>query len=82
MPAIHPYTAGASGTSHGNDYLIEDYNLAILNPAKIMAMTTIDLLADGAIKGKEILIKHKAIMTTREYLDLMESLRTVEEYQG
>jgi amidohydrolase len=28
MPAIHPYTAGASGTSHGNDYLIEDYNLA------------------------------------------------------
>ncbi|HEY33408.1 MAG TPA: amidohydrolase [Dehalococcoidia bacterium] len=82
MPAIHPYTAGASGTSHGNDYLIEDYNLAVLNPAKIMAMTVIDLLAEGAIKGQEVLKQHKAIMTKQEYLDLMESLRTEEEYSG
>ncbi len=82
MPAIHPYTAGASGTSHGNDYLIEDYRLAVLNPAKIMAMTVIDLLADSAVKGKEILTKHKPIMTKQEYLDLMESQRTEEEFQG
>ena len=82
MPAIHPYTAGASGTSHGNDYLIEDYRLAVLNPAKIMAMTVIDLLADGAVKGKEVLKKHKPIMTKQEYLDLMESLRKEEEFQG
>lgn len=82
MPAIHPYTAGASGTSHGNDYIIEDYDFAVLNPAKIMAMTTIDLLADGAVKAKEVLQKHKAIMTKQEYLDLMESLRTEEEFSG
>lgn len=82
MPAIHPYTAGAGGTSHGNDYLIEDYNLAVLNPAKIMLMTVIDLLADGALKAKEILKKHKTIMTKQEYLDLMESLRSEEEYSG
>ena len=82
MPAIHPYTAGASGISHGNDYLIEDYNLAVLNPAKIMAMTVIDLLAEGAVKAREVLEKHKAIMTKQEYLGLMESLRTEEEYSG
>ena len=82
MPAIHPYTAGASGISHGNDYIIEDYRLAVLNPAKIMAMTVIDLLADNAVKGKEILTKHKTIMTKQEYLDLMESLRREEEFQG
>lgn len=82
MPAIHPYTAGASGTSHGNDYLIEDYRLAVLNPAKIMAMTVIDLLADSAVKGKEISTRHKPIMTKQEYLDLMESQRKEEEYQG
>jgi len=82
MPAIHPYAAGATGTSHGIDYLIEDYRLAVLNPAKIMAMTVIDLLADGAMKGKEVIGKHKPLMTKQEYLDLMESMRKKEEYQG
>jgi amidohydrolase len=82
MPAIHPYAAGASGTSHGDDYMIENYNHAVLNPAKVMAMTVLDLLTDGAVKGKEVLAKHKPNMTKQEYLDLLESLRKVEEYQS
>jgi amidohydrolase len=82
MPAIHPFAAGASGTSHGNDYVIADHDQAVLTPAKMMAMTVVDLLADGAAKGREVLAKHKPSLTKREYLELMDGLRTEEEYQG
>jgi amidohydrolase len=82
MPAIHPYAGGATGLSHGNDYLIEDYELAVINPAKAMAMTVIDLLADDAAKGKEVLAKSKPRMTKQEYLTSMDELLKEEEYQG
>ena len=82
MPAIHPFAGGATGISHGNDYLIEDYQLAVINPAKAMAMTVVDLLADGAVKANEVLAKFKPQMTRQEYLDTMESLLNEEEYEG
>jgi len=82
MPVIHPYAGGATGTSHGNDYLIQDYQLAVINPAKAMAMTVIELLADGATKGREVLSKSKPRMTKQEYLTSMESLLKEEEYEG
>ena len=55
MPAIHPYAAGATGTGHGNDYYIKDYENAVLLPAKVMAMTVIDLLADDARQARGLL---------------------------
>ncbi len=82
MPAIHPYAGGVSGISHGNDYLIEDYQVAVINPAKAMAMTVVDLLADGATEAKEVLAKSKPRMTKQEYLDTMESFFKEEEYEG
>ena len=82
MPAIHPFAGGATGISHGNDYLIEDYQLAAINPAKAMAMTVVDLLADGAVKAKEVLAKLKPQMTKQEYLDTMKGLLNEEEYEG
>ena len=82
MPVIHPYAGGATGTGHGNDYLIQDYQLAVINPAKAMAMTVIELLADGAAKGREVLAKSKPRMTKQEYLTSMESLLKEEEYEG
>ena len=82
MPVIQPYAGGATGTSHGSDYLIQDYQLAVINPAKAMAMLVIDLLADGAVTAKEVVSKGKPRMTKKEYLDFMESLRKEEEYKG
>jgi hypothetical protein len=82
LPAIHAYTGGATGVSHGNDYMINDYQIAVLNPAKAMAMTVIDLLADGAAKGREVISKSKPRLTKRQYLSLMESLFTEEEYDS
>ena len=82
MPAIHPYAGGVSGTSHGSDFLIKDYQKAVINPAKALAMTVIDLLADGALSAKEILAKVKPPLTKRQYLDFLDSLIKEEEFQG
>ncbi len=81
-PAIHPFSGGAAGTQHGNDYLIVDYDVALMNPAKAMTMTVIDLLADGATKAKEVISKSKPPMTKEQYLKSMDSLFREEEYQG
>ena len=82
MPTIHPICAGATGTPHGNDYLIKDYDMALINPAKAMAMTVIDLLSDNALRAKEVLSKSKPPMTKEQYVKSLDSLFTEEEYQG
>ena len=82
MPVVHPFSAGASGTSHGDDYLIEDYHQAVINPAKVMAMTVVDLLADGAANARQVIARHKPKLTIQQYLDLMESLRGEELFEG
>ncbi len=82
MPAIHPLCAGTTGTPHGNDYLIKDYDMALINPAKAMAMTVIDLLSDNALRAKEVLSKSKPPMTKEQYVKSLDSLFTEEEYQG
>ena len=68
MPAIHPYTAGATGPGHSKSYIVTDYETAVINPAKIMAMSVIDLLADGAKKAKEVKSAHKPAMSRSAYL--------------
>ena len=68
IPAIHPYTGGATGPGHSKSYLITDYETAVINPAKIMAMVAIDLLSDGAKHAKEVKSAHKAAMSRSAYL--------------
>lgn len=82
MPAIHPYSGGTSGTAHGCDYIISDYEAALIDPAKAMAMTLIDLLADGAVKAKEVIAKSKPPMTKQQYLQSLDGLFKEEDYQG
>ena len=78
IPAIHPYTAGATGPGHSKSYVITDYEVAVINPAKIMAMSVIDLLYDGARKAKEVKSSHKAAMSRSAYLRFQrEQARTV-----
>ena len=68
IPAIHPYTGGATGPGHSKSYVITDYETAVVNPAKIMAMAVVDLLADGAKQAKEIKSSHRAAMSRSAYL--------------
>ena len=52
MPAIEAQAVGFTGTGHGADYLPLDEETAYITPAKVAAMTLVDLLADGAEIGR------------------------------
>ena len=74
MPVIHPYVVAATGTGHGADYLVRDYELAVVTGAKAMAMTVVDLLAEGAQRALDIKSNYMATMNKDQYLSLMRSM--------
>jgi hypothetical protein len=82
MPIIHPYVGGASGTSHGADWQLVDHQLVYLTNAKVLASMVVDLLADGAAVGKEVLAKAKPPMTRQGYLDFQRTMSRREVYEG
>ena len=82
MPVCHPYTGGASGPGHSKEYTIDDYEKAVVNPAKIMAMTVIDLLAEGATTAQEVLANSKPPFTKDQYVAFQRGRAQVEEYDG
>ena len=82
LPAIHPYTAGAQGPGHSSEYVITDYRQAVVNPAKIMAMSVIDLLSDHATKAKQVLSSFRPAMSRSAYLNFQRQRAEVLEYDG
>jgi metal-dependent amidase/aminoacylase/carboxypeptidase family protein len=82
MPTIEPNVAGFSGTVHGSDWAITDQQLAYILPAKLMAMTIVDLLADGAIGARGILDRYTPPMTKDEYLAFMRRNNRHEHFDG
>jgi amidohydrolase len=82
LPTVHPYAGGATGAGHGADYRIEDYTRAVLNPAKALAMTAIDLLADDAREAKRVKTEFKPRMSKDDYLGYLRRLSTREVYRA
>ena len=82
MPIIHPYVGGATGTPHGADYEIVDPGLTYLTNAKALASMVVDLLADGANVGREVLSRSKPPMTREGYLEFQRGMSRVELYEG
>jgi hypothetical protein len=54
----------------------------VINPAKAMAMTVIDLLAGQAETAKAVLDTSSPQMSKQQYLDLQNSRLTEELYEG
>lgn len=75
MPMIHPYAAGAVGTSHGKDYFIANPDLACVASAKWqVAMLTL-LLQDNAERALEVVKNYQAPFASKEaYLAYLDSL--------
>jgi amidohydrolase len=82
LPTVHPYAGGAAGAGHGADYRIEDYTKAVINPAKAMAMTVVDLLCDNALKAKRVQAEFKPLMSKQEYLAYLRRLSTTALYRA
>jgi len=73
MPTIHPYIGGVEGALHTRDFKAVDYHAACVLPAKLMAMTVIDLLANNAQEARSILKSYHPLMTKAEYIKKLDS---------
>jgi hypothetical protein len=57
MPAIHLYVVAAGGHAHAADWRIHEPQHGYVTPAKLVAMTAIDLLYADAAPARAILDK-------------------------
>ena len=74
IPVIHPYVVAAEGKAHGADWRINEPQHGYLTPAKLLAMTAIDLLHGDAAPAKDILANFKPAMTKEAYLAFQRGL--------
>ena len=72
LPSIHPFVGGVCGAHHTKDFHATDHAAACLLPAKIMAATVIDLLADNAVCANQIRQNFRPVLTKAEYLALLD----------
>lgn len=73
MPTIHPFMGGVDGPLHTEKFHVVDYYYACVLPAKLFAITVIDLLSNDAEKAKEIKANFKPLLTKKEYISMMEN---------
>jgi amidohydrolase len=82
MPTIQPYAVGAVGQGHGSDWGVADPYVHYVLPAKLMALTVIDLLADGAREAHALLDGYQPRMTKAAYLDFMQRMYSEQVFDG
>lgn len=71
MPSLQGFAPGWEGLAHTADYLVGDNEVAHILPAKVMAMTVIDLLWGRAAMATDVIRNHVSVMTKEEYLTFM-----------
>jgi amidohydrolase len=74
MPALHPYFKAGKGKLHSEEFSITDPHLAYVDSAKGLAMTAIDLMAEGAKGGIEIVKGFSPPLTQATFLETWEKL--------
>jgi metal-dependent amidase/aminoacylase/carboxypeptidase family protein len=82
MPALHPYAAGASGQAHGASWQLVDPYVSYVLPAKLLAQTAIDLLADDAREARALLDNFQPRMTKADYLAFVRRAFARETFAG
>jgi amidohydrolase len=82
MPVVHPYVSCATGRTHGADFHITEPEHAYLTPAKLLAMTAIDLLWDDATPAHQILADFTPPMTKPQYLTFARGLFKTERWKA
>ena len=70
IPIIQPMMGGFAGKLHAEDFEVADKTAAYINPSKLMALTVVDLLFDGAKKALEIKENFVPTLTKEEYIKI------------
>ena len=81
VSTIQPTANATSGNGHGIDYMVDDYELAVIKAGKAMGLTVIDLLADNGEQGNRIAGSFNAPMTVGEDLNRMRGFRSDKTYE-
>ncbi len=68
--------------THGADFHIHEPEHAYLTPAKLLAMTAIDLLYDEAAQARQIIGEFQPAMSKSEYLAFARGLFKKERWSG
>lgn len=79
MPTLQPLAGGVRGVRGGKGFELMDKDTAYIIPAKIMALTIVDLLYDNAKKTRKILKNHNPPKTIEEYLNENQNLQSCTE---
>ena len=66
MPVVHPYIAGAKGTSHGVDFHIADVDKACVLSAQGQLSILSALLSDDAKLAKEVVSSYTPLYASKE----------------
>lgn len=74
LPAVHGYSLGGGGTSHGIDYHIADPEKAYIESSVLNAVIAVDLLFGDAGKGKAIAAKKRELLPIPEYIRIIDNL--------
>jgi amidohydrolase len=82
MPVIHPYVVAAEGHAHAADWRISEPHHAYVTPAKLLAMTAIDLLWGEAAAARAVLDAFEPAMTKDAYLAMQRGLFRKERYSA
>ena len=59
IPVIQPYSTGQTGGSHRPEFAINSLELAVFDPATVLASLACALLRDGGEKAREIIAAYK-----------------------
>lgn len=82
MPIAHPLVAaGNSQPTHGPGFWTVDHAMASVTPAKVMAATVIELLADGAAGAARVIERSGPKLSRDEYVrrrDLLDRTISIE----
>lgn len=81
-PCMHIWAEGVTGGLHTKDYRLNDPDQAYMLPAKMLALTVIDLLYDEAKQADKIIKEFKPAFTKDEYLKFMKEHSKVEMFDG
>jgi amidohydrolase len=82
MPVVHPYVSCAAGKTHGADFRITEPEHAYLTPAKLLAMTAIDLLWEDAEPARRIIGDFEPAMSKDQYLAFARGLFKTERWKA
>lgn len=71
MPVIQPSIGGFTGSLHSKEFAVSDENTAYVSAAKILAVTSADLLNNNAEKAKKVIAAFRPTMTKEEYINYL-----------